>query len=116
MRLFKATNIDFMGKRKVWYTISGLTLVIGLIGIIFKGMTFGIDFLGGTEILVRFSQPVEINEVRAAMDKIGFSRSEIKTFGDPKDILLRTPLQAEGNTIGDRIRSGLSAQFENNKF
>ncbi len=116
MRLFKTTNIDFMGKRKIWYSISGITLLIGLIGIFFKGMTLGIDFLGGTELLVRFEQPVQINEVRTAMDKIGFPRSEIKTFGNPNDILLRTPEQAQGNIIGERIKAGLSAQIMNNKF
>jgi preprotein translocase subunit SecF len=116
MRLFKVTHIDFMGKRMIWYSISGITLFLGLIGIFFKGMTLGIDFLGGTELLVRFEQPVQINEVRGAMDKIGFPRSEIKTFGNPKDILLRTPEQAQGSVIAQRIRSGLSAQFPNNKF
>jgi preprotein translocase SecF subunit len=105
-----------MGKRMIWYSISGLTLLVALVGIFFKGMTLGIDFLGGTEILVRFEQPVQINEVRGAMDKIGFPRSEIKTFGNPKDILLRTPEQAQGSVIAERIRSGLSAQFPNNKF
>ncbi len=116
MRLFKVTHIDFMGKRMIWYSISGLTLLVALVGIFFKGMTLGIDFLGGTELLVRFEQPVQINEVRGAMDKIGFPRSEIKTFGNPKDILLRTPEQAQGSVIAERIRSGLSAQFPNNKF
>jgi preprotein translocase SecF subunit len=116
MRLFKVTHIDFMGKRMMWYSVSGLTLLLGLIGIFFKGMTLGIDFLGGTELLVRFEQPVQINEVRGAMDKIGFPRSEIKTFGNPKDILLRTPEQAQGSVIAERIRSGLSAQFPNNHF
>ena len=116
MRLFKVTKIDFMGKRMIWYSISGITLLLGLIGIFFKGMTLGIDFLGGTELLVRFEQPVQINEVRGAMDRIGFPRSEIKTFGNPKDILLRTPEQAQGSVIAERIRSGLSAQFPNNRF
>lgn len=105
-----------MGKRMIWYSASGLTLLLGLLGIFFKGMTLGIDFLGGTELLVRFEQPVQINEVRGAMDKIGFPRSEIKTFGNPKDILLRTAEQAQGSVIAERIRSGLSAQFPNNKF
>jgi preprotein translocase SecF subunit len=116
MRLFKVTHIDFMGMRMIWYSLSGLAIVVALVGILFKGMTLGVDFLGGTELLVRFEQPVQINEVRGAMDKIGFPRSEIKTLGNPKDILLRTPEQAQGSVIAERIRSGLSAQFPNNKF
>ena len=42
-----------------------------------------------------------------AMDKIGFGKAEIKTFGSRSDILIRTAEQGEGNTIGDRIRAGL---------
>ncbi|HTX18632.1 MAG TPA: protein translocase subunit SecF [Bacteroidota bacterium] len=116
MRLFKKTNIDFMGKRKIWYTISGITLFVGLLAIIFKPVNYSIDFLGGTELLVRFQTAPPINEVRGTMDKIGLPGSEIKTLGDARDILLRTSAQEQGAVIADRIRAGLSAQFEGNKF
>ena len=83
MRLFKKTNIDFMGKRKLWYTISGITLFVGLLAIVFKPVNYSIDFLGGTELLVRFQTPPSINEVRVTMDKIGLPGSEIKTNAPP---------------------------------
>jgi preprotein translocase subunit SecF len=105
-----------MGKRKIWYTISGITLFVGLMAIIFKPVNYSIDFLGGTELLVRFQTTPSINEVRATMDKIGLPGSEIMTIGDSRDILLRTSAQEPGSTIADRIRAGLSAQFQNNKF
>lgn len=116
MRLFKKTNIDFMGKRRIWYSISGATLFVGILAVIFKPVNYSIDFLGGTELLVRFQTAPAINEVRSTMDKIGLVGSEIKTFGDPKDILLRTSEQEEGTKIADRIRAGLSAQFQGNTF
>jgi preprotein translocase subunit SecF len=116
MRLFKKTNIDFMGKRNIWYLISALTLVIGLLGVAFKGVTLGIDFLGGTELLVRFENAVQVTDVRAAVDKIGYTGSEIKTFGNPNDISILTSRQAEGSKIADDIRTGLTAQFPNDKF
>ena len=115
MRLFKKTNIDFMGKRKIWYSLSGLTLFIGIIAIIFKPVNYSIDFISGTEILVRFQTPPSINEVRATMDKVGLPGTEIKTFGASTDVLIRTSAQQD-STIADRIRSGLSAQFRDNKF
>ena len=116
MRLFKKTNIDFMGKRKLWYTISGITLFVGLLAIIFKPVNYSIDFLGGTEILVRFQTAPSINEVRTTMDKIGLPGSEIKTLGEARDILVRTSAQEQGTVVADRIRAGLSAQFQDNKF
>ncbi|MGA7161495.1 MAG: protein translocase subunit SecF [Bacteroidota bacterium] len=116
MRLFKKTNIDFMGKRKIWYSLSALTLFVGLLAILFKPVNYSIDFLGGTELVVRFQTAPPINEVRATMDKIGLGGSEIKTFGAPRDILILTSEQGEGSKISERIRSGLSAQFQDNKF
>ena len=104
-----------MGKRKIWYSLSGLTLFIGIIAIIFKPVNYSIDFISGTEILVRFQTPTSINEVRATMDKVGLPGTEIKTFGASTDVLIRTSAQQD-STIADRIRSGLSAQFRDNKF
>lgn len=116
MHLFKKTNIDFMGKRQTAYVISLITLVIGLSGIFFKGMAFGIDFLGGTELLLRFDNPPAISDIRTAMDKIGFKGSEIKSFGNPNDILIFTTTQSEGGKGAEQMRSELQKEFPNSKF
>jgi len=116
MRFFGKTNIDFMGKRRLWYTVSLSIIGLGLLSLFVKGVNFGIDFLGGTEIIVRFDQGVDIGNVRTAMDKAGFTKAEIKTFGSLRDILIRTPEQSPGNEIAERIRSGLSQQFPGNPF
>jgi preprotein translocase subunit SecF len=116
MRLFKKTNIDFMGKRKIWYSVSIATLVIALLGLAFKGVTLGIDFLGGTELLVRFETPIQISDVRTAMDKSNFPGTEIKSFGNTRDVLIRTPRQGQGSTIADEIKAGLRTQLPDRKF
>jgi preprotein translocase SecF subunit len=111
MRLIKLTNIDFMTQRRFWYLFSCGWIVAGIIAIMIKGVSLGIDFLGGTELLVRFASPVEITDVRQAMNRAGFEGTEIKVFGHPTDILIRTAEQSEGSMIADRIRSGLSTAF-----
>ncbi len=116
MRFFGKTTIDFMGKRNLWYTVSGSMVIIGMLSLAFKGVDFGIDFLGGTELVVRFQQPVSISDVRSAMDRIGYGKAEIKTFGSDRDILIRTPEQAAGTTVGDRIRAGLTEAFPQNPY
>lgn len=116
MRLFHETHIDFMGKRNIWYTVSLITLVIGLAAVLIRGVSFGIDFLGGTELVLRFDQPVPIGEIRSVLDKIGLGRSEIKTFGSDRDILIRTSEQAPGTTLGDMMREALKGSFPNNSF
>jgi preprotein translocase subunit SecF len=91
-------------------------ILAGLISIFIKGLDYGIDFLGGTELIVSFSQAVEVGSVRDAMGKAGFAKAEIKSFGSDKDILIRTVEQGEGSAISDRIRAGLSQEFPNNPF
>jgi preprotein translocase subunit SecF len=116
MRFFGKTSIDFMGKRRILYAVSATVIGLGMLSLIFKGVNYGIDFLGGTEIVVRFQNNVEVGDIRTAMDKSGFTKAEIKTFGSDRDMLIRTPEQGEGSVVGDRIRSGLQAQFPANPF
>jgi len=116
MRFFGKTNIDFMRQRKIWYVVSATIILFGFISLATKGLHFGIDFLGGTELVVEFTQGVEIGDVRTAMDRIGFGNAEIKTFGSERDILIRTAEQGEGTTIAERIRSGLQEDFPRNPF
>ena len=116
MRFFGKTNIDFMGQRKIWYTVSASVILLGMVSRAIKGFDYGIDFLGGTELIVRFQEPVTIGDLRAAMDKIGFGKAEIKSFGSPRDILIQTVEQGEGSTIAERIRGGLTERFPQNQF
>jgi preprotein translocase subunit SecF len=116
MRLFGKTNIDFMGQRNLWYTVSATVILIGMVSLFFKGVNFGIDFLGGTEVIVKFQEPISISDIRSAMDKIGYGDAEIKTFGNPRDILVRTVKQGEGDAIGDAIRAGLKDGFATNPY
>ena len=49
MRIFESTHIDFLGKRRKFYIVSILIIVIGMTTLFFKGIPKGIDFQGGTE-------------------------------------------------------------------
>jgi preprotein translocase SecF subunit len=98
--------------------ISAIIILLGTASLVFKGISFGIDFLGGTELVVQFEQPVSIAEVRTAMDRVGYGRAEIKTFGSDLDILIRTSTVEleDGSAVGDRLRAGLTSSFPDNPF
>jgi preprotein translocase SecF subunit len=116
MRFFGKTNINFMARRKMWYLVSATVIGAGLISLLVRGISLGIDFLGGTELIVGFATEVSVSDVRTAVARAGFEDAEIKTFGSPTDILIRTAQQGEGTWVGDRIRAGLSAQFPQVSF
>ena len=116
MRIFENTNYDFLGKRKIFYIVSLSFIIIGIAALFLKGIPLGIDFQGGTELQVRFQNEVDVGELRGVMDKAGFTGMEIKSMGEVNEVLLRTPLQGEGQTISDRIRTALEGGFPNNQF
>jgi preprotein translocase subunit SecF len=116
MQFFQTTNIDFLSKRKLFYIISGVLILIGLGAFFAKGLTLGIDFVGGTEVLVKFQNEVQINEIRTSMERTGVIGSEIKTMGDDRSILIRTSEQGDGTQVSDKIRETLKNSFPNNPF
>ncbi len=93
-RIFGDLHIDFLGKRKLAYVISGTLLVLGLGALIFRGLELGIDFKGGSEIAVQFEEPIDIGQIRDELGTIGLGNMEVKTFGDASGVLIRTELQS----------------------
>ncbi len=94
MNILDNLNIDFISKRKIAYIISGSLILLGLISLAIRGLELGIDFKGGTEIALKFDDPVNIGEIRAELEKLGLGNSEVKTFGGETGILVRTELQS----------------------
>jgi preprotein translocase subunit SecF len=83
IEIFKQPNIDWMGKAKYFYGLSGLLLIIGLISIISQGgIRYGLDFKGGTNVDVRFAQPPNIDKLRSSLATQGLGNSEIQSISD----------------------------------
>lgn len=86
--------MDFIGKRRIWFAFSTLMLVIAVGALLFnwttrgKPMNFGIDFTGGTLLIVRFDRSVSVGDVRGVLTKYGLADSEIQKVGD-KDMSIR---------------------------
>lgn len=117
MRIFHNTNYDFLGKRKRLYALSAIIIVIGFI-VLFatKSIPLGIDFSGGTELQIKFTENVNVGDLREAMDNAGFAGMEIKTMGTERDVLFRTPLQEEGQIVSDKIQQGIREKIPGNSF
>lgn len=104
MQLFHHLNIDFMGKRKIFYILSASLFLFGMVNIVFRGLQFGIDFKGGTEIVVKFENSIKISELRENLRATGLGEVEIKTFGDNTGALIRTELQALPQKLFPKIQ------------
>ena len=88
-----------MAAKNVGFTISSICFVLSLF-MIFSGLNLGIDFRGGTMIGLNFSEEVEIQEIRAAMQSIpiegqefDLSTEEIKHFGNNTDVMIKIKIR-----------------------
>src|SRR6202165_5578296 len=83
IELFKQPNIDWMGKAKYFFALSGLLLLAGIISIVSQGgIRYGLDFKGGTNVDVRFAQPPNIDRLRSGLAGQGLGNSEIQGISD----------------------------------
>lgn len=113
MRLFENLNINFMGKRSLFYIVSSVIIILGAISIITRGLQFGIDFKGGSEIGIQFDKPIEISAIRTEVERIGLGNVEVKTFGGSTGILLRTELQEIPQNILPVVRQKIEKIISN---
>jgi len=83
IELFKQPNIDWMGKAKYFFVLSGILLLAGWTSIFFKGgLRYGIDFKGGTNVDVRFAQAPNIDRLRSGLALQGLGNTEIQSARD----------------------------------
>ena len=89
-------KFDIAGRGKVWFIISLLVIIPGLISMATRGFNFGIDFTGGTIIDLKFDQPVTIVQVRDSLRQYGLDGSIIQLSGEnsgvesSQDVMIRT--------------------------
>ena len=121
----KNTHIDFLGKRKYSYIISGALILIALLSIFIKGFTYGVDFTGGRTYVVRFDQPVTAEDVRSATESVfnaadPESSVEVKQFGGDSQMKITTSYKVddESSTVDAEIErmifDGLKGMFSEN--
>lgn len=87
---FNAGKLDFIGKAKFIIPAWTLLMFVGLFVILTKGLEYGIDFTGGSEIQVQFQNPVATDQVRDVITKLGYDKASVQQFGDKNEYLIRT--------------------------
>lgn len=117
MQFLTNINIDFLSKRKLAMIFSGILILIGIGSLIInRGPNYGIDFLGGTSIELKFEKPVSVGEIRDAVSRVGYGNAEIKRFGAANEVLIRVEEQEVGTEISDAIKAEISKSFPDNPY
>nr|WP_319510744.1 protein translocase subunit SecDF [uncultured Draconibacterium sp.] len=89
-------KIKFLEKRKMFYVISGVFILISIGSFLVRGLNYGIDFKGGRSYIVEFQKDVEVGEVRAALADVFDAAPEVKTSGN--DIKITTDYKIEDHS------------------
>ncbi len=87
-------NIDFMGKRNYMFAFSAVLLVIAIVALIVRGLSFGVEFSGGTEIDITGTGNITIEQVREAFTEAGVDDPGVQSFsGSVKGFMVRTDMR-----------------------
>jgi len=124
MRLLKLvpedTNIKFLKWRLPFYIISCLLIVASWALVFTQGLNYGVDFAGGQEVRVTFTDREEapIASLRDQIGSLGYGEPTIQRFGDPNSVSIRVRLPdgtedqpGAAARIGDQVVSAIQGQF-----
>ena len=114
MDIWGETNIDFLGKRWIMFTVSGILCLIGLIAVVAIPLgkaNLGTDFAGGIAIQFRFDKAIGIENARVLLEKNGFKDASLQQFAEPNKLLVKLK-RSEGDLRG--LSKSLGEVFEKN--
>jgi len=115
LQLIRHTKLDFIGKRRLWYSFSLVVIAVGVAAFVMRGdQRYGIDFTGGLLQEYRLSEPVSADQLRGTLAKVGLGSATIQQFGSQTEWLIRTPddTDAEIEATTSRTREALRSDYD----
>ncbi len=111
MRIFENAQIDFSSKQKFATILSGVLIIISIISLFTYGLETGIDFQGGTEIVIQTDEPLSVGDVRTNLDGALGVSPEVKEYGSPDLLLIRTPVGGDIDSVQAAVLSSLNTAY-----
>ncbi len=116
----KKTKIDFMGFRNKMFILSAILVLLGLFGFVMVSLgkaNLSVDFTGGTELQIRFADPVPIGSLRNALINNGIEDVQIQEVAGKNDFFLKTKVMNTGSQrVQDKISTIISASLPGKSF
>jgi preprotein translocase subunit SecF len=111
--LFKGLRVDWLGKRKLFMAISMLLLLIGMVSLVLKGrFEYGTDFKGGTVVVVKFNETVDIGKVRDLLPQADIQTVQSSEGGSEFQIGLAKAVETEDESVGsEAVTTALNKAF-----
>ncbi|SNR82101.1 protein translocase subunit SecF [Pseudomonas segetis] len=100
-------TINFMGARNFAFAVTVFLTLLALGSWAVKGLNFGLDFTGGTQIELSYEQPAVLEQVREKLQAAGFTDAVVQSFGATTDVVVR--MQGDDPDLGNKVASALRA-------
>jgi SecD/SecF fusion protein len=110
--ILRNTSVDFIGKRKIFYTISIVVTLIGIASLFIKGLNPGIDFSGGRTYVVRFDETVKTADIAKALEVQFGEAPQVVTFGSDDQVKITTKYKINESNVDDEIETALYEGLE----
>jgi len=120
MEILKNPHYDFLGKAKIFVPLSILLTIASLAYMSLHGVRYGVEFQGGTQLILKLTNPPQIDRIRAVVDKSARG-AVIQTYDDPKknQVLVRLPGgEGEGADLSaeaQAVIAGLARDYPENR-
>lgn len=106
--LKKVPSIRFMALRRYWYVLSAAVVVGSIALVMVRGLNLTVDFTGGLVFEIGFTQPVDLEQARAALAGAGIEDAQVRSYGAASDLEVRLP-PAEAGAPADQSGRVLAA-------
>ena len=105
-------DIPFMRHALKFNIISLVTFLLAVFFLATKGLHLSVEFTGGTLIEVNYQQAADLEKIRGALGKSGFTDFSVQNFGSSQDVLIRLPLREAQDTArqGETVMQALTAE------
>jgi preprotein translocase SecF subunit len=91
------TKIRFMRFSRFGFFLSGILCLASILIFLTVGLNYGVDFRGGTAMVIRTQGPANLDELRGKISGLNLGDAELQEYGSERDVLIRLEAQPEGN-------------------
>ena len=108
------STYNFMGWRKFNAIFSMILICISLAGLGYKGLSWGLDFTGGTQVEMSFKQLAVIEDIRRSLHAAGYPGAQVMTYGNAHDVLITIPASVDNDV--SQLKHRLQESFPQDKI
>lgn len=94
-------TINFMRLRKASYVLAAILMIGSIASLAVKQLNFGLDFTGGALVELNYSEPADLDAVRATLREAGWDDAIVQNFGASTDVIIR--LSSDDSELGNEI-------------